>query len=441
MSTAQEMAPWPFVPSGPMVEIERAEGCFLYAKNGQAILDASGGAIVSNIGHGRTEVAEAVADSMRKYDYVVPPFATEDRLGLVDRLQKKWLPKHLTRVHLSSGGSEAVDVALRLARLYHVGRGEESRYKIIGRDISYHGTTVATLSVGGHMSRRKGLEPMWTQTPLAPTPYPLRHHERFDGECGEDCARALEDIILAEGPETIAAVIGEPIIGSSGGAIVPPDNYWPKVREICDRHGILLIADEVMTGFGRTGKRFGSEHWNLKADIMISGKGLTAGYAPLVGVFATEALVDVLVQNQQSLMFYTYGGQSSACAASNAVLDIMEREQLVERVQEMEPVLERHLNRLGQHPHVAEIRGRGFLWSLELVKDRETLEQFPVDANITNKVVGAGMANGAFFYPGGTGPVRDIITLGPPYIITEDEIDQMVTILEKSIDSAAAAAT
>ncbi len=440
MSPKQDLPPWPFVPSGRTVEIARSEGCFLYTKDGHAILDASGGAIVANIGHGRQEVVEAVARSMAEKNYIVPPFATDDRLGLVERLQKKWLPKHLPRVHLSSGGSEAVDVALRLARLYHVNRGEPSRYKIIGRDISYHGTTVACLSVSGHDSRRAGLEPMWNQVPLAPTPYPLRHHERGGGDCGGACAQALEEIIIAEGPETVAAVIGEPIIGSSGGAIVPPDNYWPKVQEICKRYGLLLIADEVMTGFGRTGKRFGSEHWDIKADIMVSGKGLTAGYAPLVGVYATDEIVDVLVENNQSLMFYTYGGQSSACAASNAVLDIMEREKLVDRVQEMAPVLERHLNRLAQHPHVAEIRGRGFLWSLEIVKDRETLERFAPEDNITNRIVGAGMANGAFFYPGGTGPVRDIITLGPPYIIAEEEIDQMVTILETSIDQALAKA-
>ncbi len=440
MSLHQDMPPWPFVPSGITVEIARAEGCFLYTKDGHAILDAAGGAIVANIGHGRAEVADAVAASMRQQNYVVPPFATDDRLGLVERLQKNWLPDHLPRVHLSSGGSEAVDVALRLARLYHVNRGEPGRYKMIGRDISYHGTTVATLAVGGHESRRKGLEAMWTQTPLAPTPYPLRHHERGGGDCGDACAQALEDIILAEGPETVAAFIAEPIIGSSGGAIVPPDNYWPKVEEICRRHGVLIIADEVMTGFGRTGTRFAFEHWNVKADIMVSGKGLTAGYAPLVGVYATQDMVDVFAEKNQALMFYTYGGHSAACAASNAVLDIMEREQLVERVQKMERVVEERFRPLSQHPHVAEVRGRGLLWSVEVVKDRDTLEPFAVEDNITNKIVGAGMANGAFFYPGGTGPVRDIITLGPPYVITDGEVDQMVSILEKSIDAAVARA-
>lgn len=434
--TTDDMAPWPFVPNGAPVEIARAEGCFLYTKDGKSILDASGGAIVANIGHGRAEVADAVAASMRKQNYVVPPFATDDRLGLVERLQRDWLPDHLPRVHLSSGGSEAIDVALRLARLYHVNRGEPSRYKMIGRDISYHGTTVASLAVGGHEARRKGLEALWEQTPRAPTPYPLRHHQRGGGECGTFCGQALEDIILAEGPETIAAFIGEPIIGSSGGAIVPPDDYWPQVQEICQRHGILLILDEVMTGFGRTGTRFGSEHWNIKADIMVSGKGLTAGYAPLVGVYATQEMADIFAEKNQALMFYTYGGHSSACAASNAVLDIMEREKLVDRVQKMEPIVAERLQALAQHPHIAEIRGRGFLWAVEVVKDRDTLEPFPLDANITNKIIGAGMANGAFFYPGGTGPVRDIIALGPPYIITENEIDQMVSLLEKSINDA-----
>jgi adenosylmethionine-8-amino-7-oxononanoate aminotransferase len=436
--TQSPMPPWPFVPGAKYAEITKAAGCYLYTASGDAILDASGGAIVANIGHGRKEVAAAVAESMGELNYVIPPFPTPARVELAERLQKEWLPDGLSRVHLSSGGSEAVDAALRLARLYQVAVGRTKKYKIIGRDISYHGTTIATLAVGGHADRRAGLEPMWPDTPRAPTPYPLRHHQKFDGECGMVCADALETIIQAEGPDTIAAFIAEPMIGSSGGAIIPPDTYWPRVQEICQRHDILIIIDEVMTGFGRTGKKFGVDHWNIKPDILVSGKGLTAGYAPLVGIFAGEEIVAPLAETQKNLMFYTYGGQTSACAAANKVLEIMAQEQLVDRAAEMGRILEDRLSDLSQHPHVAEVRGRGLLQAVEIVSDRETLEPFSLEDGVTNKIVAAGLGNGVFFYPGGTGEVRDIIVMGPPFIITEGEIDQMVSVLEKSIDSAIA---
>ena len=434
--TSSVMPPWPFIAQGRTIEIASASGCHLVQKNGNRIFDAAGGAVVANIGHGRPEVADAVASSMRTMSYIVPPFLTPDREELVERLTHHWLPEHLSRVYFASGGSEAMDTAIRLSRQYHLAKGNSERTKVVGRKLSYHGTTVATLAIGGHDSRRNGFENFWNEMPRAPTPYPLRHHEVGEGECGADCAAALETLILEEGPETIAAFVAEPMIGSSGGAIAPPPSYWPAVQSICSKYGILLVIDEVMTGFGRTGTKFGVDQWDIHADILVSGKGLTAGYAPLVGVFSTEDVAQTLAGAGQTLMFYTYGGHPAACAAANAVLQIMDDEDLVSRAQKMGTILGEQLNSaLGQHANVAEVRGRGLLWAVEIVKDRNSLEQFPIDAQITNKVVAAGLSNGFMFYPGGTGTVRDIIVMGPPYILTEDDISQMVTTLSASISS------
>lgn len=440
MSQAAQM--WPFVPSPFVIDITHAEGRTLFTKGGGQILDAAGGAIVSNIGHGRREVAEAAANAMTSMTYAVPPFLTPERERLITRLRRAWLPEHLTRTYLCSGGSEAVDAACRLALQHFRARGDTKRWKIIGRDISYHGATALTLGIGGHVSRKEGFEGLFPDMPHAPTPYSLRsplgrNHPDFDIAA----ARALEDIILKEGPETIAAFIGEPIGGSSGGALMPGARYWPMVQDICRRHGILIISDEVMVGFGRTGRRFACEHFGLEPDIMISGKGLAGGYAPIVGVFATEDVVAPLAEKHQSLMFYTYGGHPGACAAADKVLEIMEREQLVERSAVKGAALGERLHAmLGQHPNVAEIRGKGLFWGIEIVKDRETLEPFSAEANVTMGVVVNGLLQGTFIYGGGTGPVRDIVCLGPAFTVEDDELDRMVEALKSSIDQAVQAA-
>lgn len=420
-----------FVPVGFTPEIVGAEGCYLIARDGQRILDAAGGAIVANIGHGRRPVREAMMRSLERLDYVVPHFPTPERIQLVERLKKDWLPGRLSRVFFTSGGSEAVDAALRLVRVHHALKGAPERTKIIGRDISYHGTTMATLEVGGHDGRRKPFLSVFHDAPKAPTPYPLRRRDL-------DCAAALEEIILKEGPETVAAFIAEPISGASGGAIVPPADYWPKVQEICRKYGLLLIIDEVMVGFGRVGSRFALEQFNIDADIMIAGKGLAAGYAPLVGLFATEEVVAPLTAAGESLMFYTYGGSSSACAAADAVLAIMDQERLIERSARMGELLGARLQRLAQHPHVAEVRGRGLFHAVELVADRDTLARFPLEAKLTQKIVTAGLEEGVFVYPAGNGTVRDVILLGPPFTVTEDEIETICSVLERAIDRSVA---
>ena len=440
---AERLSRYAFVPRrAPPLEIERAEGVYFYTANGRRILDAAGGAIVANVGHGRREVAEAVARELERASYVVPTFATEGRVRLVERLQESWLPPGLTRVFLASGGSESVDSALRLARLHHVAAGREGRFKVIGRDLSYHGTTLTTLAAGGNRKRRKGFEPLLQDWPKLPACYCLRcPFESAYPACEVACADGLEELIVREGADTIAAFIAEPVVGSTAGALVPPDEYWPKIAEICKRHGVLLIADEVMSGFGRTGRNFAVDHWGVSPDILVAGKGLAGGYAPMGGVFAKESVVAPLAERGMDLMYFTFSAHPGACAAAGAVLDILDREHLVERAAKMGERLRTRLRELESHPHVAEVRGLGLLQAVELVKDKATLESFPQKANVTARVVGAGLKNGVFFYPGGgaggeAGEARDVIVLGPPFIIDDDQIDEIGAVLERSIDAA-----
>jgi len=431
---------YPFISrpgSNPLV-IERTEGVWLITPDGRKILDSSGGAIVVNVGHGRREVAEAYARAAAEVAYLVPPFVTESRVRLVERLRRAWLPPEITRAVFTSGGSESMDAAIRLARQHHLSAGRPSRWKVIGRQLSYHGATLATLALGGHEKRRAPFGPWLGEVAKAPACFCLRCplEQRYPS-CNVACASDLERLIAAEGADTIAAFAAEPVGGSTAGALDPVDEYWPAIAEICRRHGILLIADEVMTGFGRTGKRFAVEHWSVTPDILVGGKGLTGGYAPMGGIFAREEVVEPIAARGDDLMFFTYGAHPASCAAADAVLDILERENLVARAAEMGALLKRKLiERLGSHPQVAEVRGRGLLLGVELVKDRQTLEPFPKSANLTNKIVAAGVALGTFFYPGGCDPAPDVLNIGPPFILGPEHVEQITDHLARALDSA-----
>ena len=432
--------------NSPALDVAATEGCFLITRDGRRILDAAGGAIVVNIGHGRAEVAEAHAKALRQVDYVVPPFATEQRVRLVERLRDRWLPDGLRRIAFSGGGSEAMDSAIRLARRHHLAGGRPQRWRVLGRDLSYHGTTMATLAVGGHLSRRAGYQP-WLVDDLTSSPRAVSHYclrcplGKSYPSCNAACADDVERAILEAGPDTVAAFVFEPIVGSNAGGLVPPDEYLPRVAEICRRHGVLMIADEVMTGCGRTGKKFGVDHWDIKPDILVCAKGLTSGYAPLSAICATDNVLAPIAEAGDDLMFFTYSGHSANCAVADKVLEILERENLVERAAQMGDVLRKKLEPLEDHPHVAQIRGRGLLQALEIVRDRDTLEPFPQSVDMVSRVTAAGLEHGAFFYPGGNDPARDVVCLGPPFTITEAEIDFLVGVLTKSIDQATQSAS
>ena len=437
--SAQSMPTWPAVPSALFPAFERASGVWLFTTDGRRILDAAGQACVANIGYGRKEVAAVAARALEDFTHALPPFATPQRLQLVDTLRSKWLPPALNRIHLVNSGSEATDAAIRLARQYQLAKGRESRWKVIGREASYHGVTLGALAVSGHADRRQGFEPLLSKVPLAPACYPLRCPDcAGQSGCSLRCADRLEALIESEGADTVAAFIGEAIVGTSGGALVPPDDYWPRIQSICRRHDILLIIDEVITGFGRTGRRFAFEHWGIEPDVVLTAKGFTGGYAPLAALITTEAVIAPLVSKGDMLMFHTCGGHPAACAVANEVLETIDREGLVERVAQLGTYVDQKLARLRRHPNVAEARGRGLLWAIELVRDKSKLERFPQQAHLTLDVVRAGLERGVLFYFGGTGEHRDIICLAPAFTIERAEIDLILDVLEQSIDAAIA---
>ncbi|MGH1490022.1 MAG: aspartate aminotransferase family protein [Acidimicrobiales bacterium] len=412
---------FPFVPGPAPITIVGGKGSYLHTDDGRRILDGGGGAIVTNIGHGRPEPGEAAAAAMTGAAYVVPLWATEARLRLIERLQQSWLPEELTRCLFVSGGSESVDSAMRIARQHHVAKGDIDRWKTIGREISYHGSTLATLSAANHDRRRANLGPMLIDMPKA---------DFFDAD-------SVRKLVESEDPSTVSALVVEPVSGASGGALVPPDGYLAGLRSICDDHGILLICDEVMTGFGRTGKRFGADHEDVVPDLLVGGKGLGGGYVPIGGIFASDHVVEPIAEADMSVMYFTFSGTDVACAVSERVLGIMEDEHLVERAAVMGDRLAALLNEaLADHPNVSDIRGRGLMQGVELVRDRDTGRDF--GGALAPLVVGEALSRDCWVYPAGSAGVPDALLFGPPFTISEAELESLVGIAVESIDAAVA---
>ena len=420
----ERLATFPFVPGSPPLTVVGGEGSYLLTSDGRRLLDGGGGAVVVNIGHGRPEPAEAAARAMRGAAYVVPLWATENRLALIERLTDRWLPPGLTRCLLVSGGSESVETALRVARQHHAAKGDIDRWKILGRSISYHGATLGTLSVANHDRRRAGLEPLLLDLP------------KIDFSDPEKVRKVVE----VEDPATIAALVVEPVSGAAGGALVPPDDYLPALRELCSETGILLICDEVMTGFGRTGANFDVDHLGVVPDLLVSGKGLGGGYVPIGGVYATEEVVAPIAEAEATVMYYTFSGSEVACAVADRVLQVVEDEDLVARAAIMGKALSERLHTaLDDHPHVIDIRGRGLLQGVELVADRETGATF--GGELALRVVAEALHRDCWIYPAGSGEVADALLFGPPFTVTESELDQLVAATVEAIDAAVTAVT
>jgi len=405
-----------FVPVGAGPTIVGGDGCWLIADDGRRILDAAGGAIVVNIGHGRREVAEAVRGALDGGAYVIPLWSTPTRLALRDELVEHWLPPSLPNVYFTSGGSESADSAIRLARAHHVACGRPQRWKVVGRHPSYHGLTVGALAAGSHDRRRSGFDPLLLDFPKIPW----------------DDADAALKVIEAEDPDTIAAVLFEPITGAAGACLEADDGYWRAIEDVCRRHDILLVADEVMTGFGRTGRMWGHEHVGFVPDVVYGGKGLGGGYVAMGMVAATDAVVEPLLAG--SFMYFTFTATDAACAGALAVLRILRNERLVERAAAMGDVLGARLDdALGEHPGVRQLRGRGLFRGIELVSGDST-----APGALTTAVVAECLANDVWVYPAGSGPVPDAVMLGPPFIVTDAEVEQIVDTLAAAITAVTA---
>lgn len=419
--------------------IAYGEGIYLYDDSGKRYLDGSGGPLVVNVGHGRQEIVEAMTKQAQAAAYVHAIMFTSQPLEQYAAELAAVVPLNEPRFYFLSSGSEVVEGAIKLARQIQIARGEEKRHIVLSRWQSYHGMTLGALAVSGRAALRAPYLDMIHDVPHIPTPYTYRYPAT-----GLALADRLEEAILAYGPENIAGFIAEPLSGASLGAAAAPDDYWPRIREICDRYGVLFIADEVLVGLGRTGKWWALDHWNIVPDIIVTSKGTAGGYFPLGFIAANGADVELIRRN---LGDFNHGGTFShhavGAAAGLATLHILQRERLIENSAAMGVYLGNALReQLGDHPNVGDIRGRGLFWGIELVRDRDTKQPFSLKDGVARRVWNRAFENGlVIYYSTGCadGKDGDVIMLGPPLIINEAQIQEMVGILRETLHAELAA--
>jgi len=416
--------------------VERGAGIFLYDAEGKEYLDACGGALVVNIGHGRTEVATAMAEQARRVSYAHGSMFTTAVLEELCESLVRLLPGDLDKVYLVAGGAEATETAIKFARQFHLARGKPDKYRVIGVRPSYHGNTLAALSAGGRAPLRAPYQPLLSDFPQVPAAYCYRCPWKADpSDCGVLCAEELQKLLTREGAENFAAFVAEPISGSSAGAAVPPPEYFPRIREICDRNDLLFIADEVLTGLGRTGKYFAMEHSGVLPDVVLLGKGLSGGYAPVGAMAVNRRLIETIRAKFGNFTHgYTFSHHPVVAAACRKTLAILEEEQLVPRVEKLGEYFLTKLKTLERFPFVGDVRGRGLLAGIELVGNRETKEPFPRSRRLVEEVASLAFDKGLLVYPStgcADGVAGDLITLAPPFIIDEEGIDRIVERLEE----------
>jgi adenosylmethionine-8-amino-7-oxononanoate aminotransferase len=424
--------------TAPLPRVVRAEGVWIETDDGRRILDGSSGALVASIGHGVREVVAAQHAQAERVSYVHGThFTVEAQEEMAERLAAL-APGDLNRVYPVSGGSEANESAIKLARQYWLERGQPSKHKVIARWTSYHGNTLGALSLSGHAGRRRPYAPMLLDEPhIAPCycyrcPFGLEYPS-----CGVKCASALADEITRQGPEYIAAFIAEPLVGAAGGALTPPPEYFPMIREICDRYEVLFIADEVMTGIGRTGENFAVNHWQVVPDIITTGKGVGGGYAPLGAMVVREPVYQTIAEGSGAFVHgFTYGGHPSSVAAGAAVLKYVADHSLVAQAAGRGHYLEQCLQPLLTSRIVGDIRGKGLMWGIEFVRDKASKEPFDRALRVAERIGEVAFKRGLIIYPGAgnvDGVRGDQLLIGPPLVITDAEIDQLVEMLAGAI--------
>ena len=422
--------------------IVRGEGCYLYDDQGRRYLDGSGGAYVVNVGHGVSEIAEALGCQAATLGYVSGTAFTHDAVEELAAEIARLSPGDLDLVYPLGSGSEAVEAGLKMARQYWSEAGRPGKHKVIAFAPSYHGNTLLALSASSREPYRTIYREWLIQVIRAPAPYPYRCKcHGIPPLCSTCNGDAIEEIILRGGADTIAALIGEPVGGSSTGASVPPPEYWQKIRALCDRYQILLVADEVLTGAGRTGTWSALEPYGVVPDLMIMGKGIAGGYVPLSAVVAPRRLVEVLARGSGGLLHaQTFSHHATLCAAGVATIKYIRHHHLIERCAEMGGELHRTLQDLRSLPCVGDVRGRGLLAGVELVEDKATRRPFPAAAHLAERVADEALRLGLVLWPNagqledGTG---DLVMLAPPFIIDREQIGDMVGILGQAIERSA----
>jgi len=402
-----------------------AEGVWITDSDGKRYLDGSGGAVVVNVGHGDPAVIRAANEHLSRLDFVHGTmFTTEALESYADELAPR-LPVDDPRIYPVSGGSEAVETAIKLARSYHLARGEPSRTVVIGRRASYHGNTLGALDASGKEPLRRPYEPWLGRFRHVPAAYEYRcENPEHPRDCGAWHAEQLERSIREAGAGSVAAFIGEPVGGATLGAAVPSEDYWPAVAEVCRRHGALLIADEVMTGFGRTGRWFGVDHWRVRPDILTAGKGSSSGYMPFGFAACSGDIFETVKQGGGFVHGFTWSHNGLGAAVARAVLRRLE-EGLIERSRELgERVLKDLAAALTDCPVVGDVRGIGLMIGVELVRDRETKDPFPRGDQVTERVVTAARERGLLLYSStghADGVNGDLVMLGPPFVLSDEE--------------------
>jgi adenosylmethionine-8-amino-7-oxononanoate aminotransferase len=418
----------------------RAQGVWIEDQEGNRYLDASGGAIVVNAGHGREEIAQAVYDQIRTYDYIHPTMFTTPAAEALATALTAHAPKGIDRFYFLSSGSEAVEAAIKLARQIHLARRRPEKFRLIARWKSYHGLTLGALSAMGRTAFRTPYAPMLADAVHIPPPYCLRcSYGLTYPDCRLRCASALEETILNVGHETVSAFLAETVSGGTLAAYPPPPGYFKRVREICDKHDVLLILDEVLCGMGRTGRWFACQHDGIVPDLVTLGKGLAGGCLPLSAVGVRGQHFEAVCADGGS---FTHGGTFShhpvTAAAGLALVRIIERERLVERVSELGSVLGDMLqSRLGELPWVGDVRGIGFLWGIELVKDKSSITPFPRTLRITEKVWQTLFKNGIITYSstGLAGIDGDAIIVAPPFVTEIADLEMVTERLRQAIEN------
>lgn len=419
------------------------EGVYLIDSEGNRYLDASGGAAVSCLGHSHPRVIQAIKDQVDKIAYAhTGSFTSEPAETLADFLIDR-APQGIDHVYYVSGGSEAVEASLKISRQYFLEKGEPQRTKFIARRQSYHGNTLGALSVGGNLWRREPFDPILIDAEHVSPCYAYRDQQ--DGESdyvyGQRVADELETRLQQVGPENVIAFIAEPVVGATSGVLLPVTGYFKRIREICDRHGVLLILDEVMCGMGRTGSLFACEQEGVRPDIVTIAKGLGAGYQPIGAMLCSADIYNVILDGSGFFQHgHTYMGHSTACAAALSVQHVIESEGLLANVNAMgDELLKALRNRLGDHPLIGDIRGRGLFLGLELVADRATKEPLDPGLAIHAVIKRHAMSCGLMCYPGGgtiDGRRGNHILLAPPFIIDHSHVSEITAKLGTALDAA-----
>jgi adenosylmethionine-8-amino-7-oxononanoate aminotransferase len=417
--------------------LDRAKGVHMWDVAGKRYLDGSSGAMVSNIGHSDPVVLEAMRAQMEKSTFGYRLHFENAPAEHLARLVAELSPEGMDRVFFVSGGSEAVESCLKLARQYALAIGEATRFKVISRYPSYHGATLGALALTGYTTMTAPFAPMMHEMPKIPAPTCYLDRDGLTTEeRGRRYADMLEAEILRQGPETVLAFIMEPVGGASTGALVAPDSYYPRIREICDYYGVLLIHDEVMTGAGRTGRFLASEHWDLKPDLMALSKGFAAGYAPLGAMVASDKMVEAVMEHGGFIHGYTYAGNPLACAAGLAVLRETVRRDLPGNAAHIGDLLKARLEGLKERfAFIGDVRGKGLLLAVELVADRDTMDPLPPENMAAARLVDLAYDRGLIIYWRRTrgGYVGDHVMVCPPLILTEPEIEEIMGPLEESL--------